>query len=161
MSRIKNLQFQRFGRLVVLSREGYHKNSAAWRCSCDCGSTVVKSSALLTSGKTKSCGCLVKEQSPKNGGTHGLSSSPAYMSWAGMKNRCRNKSQKQYKDYGGRGIYYCSRWESFENFYADMGDRPDGKTLERIDNDKGYSPENCTWATPKEQMANQRCTQKI
>lgn len=88
--------------------------------------------------------------------THGLSRTPTYACWRSMMNRCNRKDNASYEYYGGRGITYCKRWESFENFFADMGLRPDDKTLDRKNNDKGYSKENCRWATPKEQVRNRR-----
>lgn len=88
--------------------------------------------------------------------SHGMSSTPIYGLWCAMKRRCENKNVAAYKDYGGRGIRVCERWQAFENFFADMGHKPEGKSLDRIDNSKGYCKENCKWSTAKEQKRNAR-----
>lgn len=92
---------------------------------------------------------------------HGMKKMPIYQLWQNMLNRCRNQNMEAFKNYGGRGITVCDRWLSFENFYADMGDRPPGKSLDRLDNDKGYSPENCAWRTRKEQGLNTRVNRLV
>ncbi len=102
----------------------------------------------LKSGNTKACGCLHK--------THGMSEHPLYSVWGQMKERCQKPTNQAYKNYGGRGISVCERWESFENFLFDIGIPPKGLTLERMDNDGNYEPGNCKWATRSEQRANQR-----
>ena len=152
MGKIIDLTGQRFGRLVVLSRQGSVGKKVAWLCLCDCGNKKVIESGNLKTERTKSCGCFQKEQRFK----HGMYGIPEYRVWGAMLQRCKNKSNSRYKDYGGRGIAVCRRWERFKNFYADMGDCPNGLTLERIDNDKGYFPDNCKWATMKEQRNNSR-----
>jgi hypothetical protein len=154
----KHLTGQRFGRLTVLHEEGRdRRGNVLWLCSCDCGSLNRVISTELCSGHTRSCGCLQRDRllQVRPSVTHGMSSSHTWRSWRSMRMRCADPNNKYY---GGRGIRVCQRWlHSFENFLADMGERPPGTSLDRYpDNAGDYEPGNCRWATTIEQRGN-RC----
>lgn len=153
---VKDLKGEKFGRLLVLSYAGISEKRplSLWKCICDCGNETTLPGVRLSSGHTKSCGCLKSK-------THGLSGTKIYEVWRAMKARCLNKNNKFYSSYGGRGISVCNEWLSFDNFYSDMGDKPKGKSLDRIDNDGDYTPENCRWATCRQQQWNTRATRMI
>lgn len=146
-----------FGRLMVLSeasdRKGY------WLCQCQCGNTKLVSYQHLRSGKTKSCGCLRVEKTVERNTSHNMSGSRTYSVWASMISRCYCPGSTSFKRYGAVGVMVCDRWKtSFENFLEDMGEVPDGMSLERLNGAKLYSPESCVWATPKEQALSRKST---
>lgn len=146
---------QRFGRLVVLRRYDGPSKSVSWVCCCDCGTEKSFIGYLLRSGNTKSCGCLRKEVARATRTTHGRSRTPIYWVWQRMIQRCSNPNTGEYQYYGARGISVCNRWrDSFEDFIADMGERPHGMTIERKDNSGNYEPGNCIWVFHETQMNN-------
>lgn len=158
---------QRYGRLVVVGEDPTRGKFGAvlWIFTCDCGETVSKSGSEVQRGLISSCGCLHIEVCKDMGSTtrltHGKSHTPEFLVWCGMRDRCFNDKRKDYKDYGGRGITVCPRWlgpHGFENFLADMGPRPSAKhSIDRYpNNDDGYKPGNCRWATQSQQNLNQR-----
>lgn len=131
-----------------------------YTCKCVCGNVATIKSSDLFRGHSKSCGCWKSRHVSPNR-THGMQGSKIYLIWNAMKNRCGNPAVKAYPYYGGRGITVSESWQKFENFYTDMGDRPEGMSLDRIDNSKGYSKENCKWSTKEEQANNKRNNSKI
>jgi hypothetical protein len=151
-----------FGRLTVVERAENYRRLAQWLCECECGGSAVVRGSSLRSGQTRSCGCLALEHTrsiqrePTHGHTRGGLKHPLYAAWAAMRQRCQNPAHHGYANYGGRGITVCERWRDFGAFLADMGERPEGLTLDRIDNDGNYEPGNCRWATALEQRHNQR-----
>lgn len=162
--RIKNITGQRFGRLVALGYTGSSvpEGKALWLCQCECGSQVVVSGKQLRTNRTRSCGCLHREATGNMSRSHGMTETRIYSIWCNMRVRCQNTNTPQFKNHGGRGISVCDRWQCFENFYADMGDPPSNiHTIDRIDNDGNYCPDNCRWATPKEQSCNTRANHVV
>lgn len=151
---------QRFGRLVVVCVDVKNKwGNYKFKCLCDCGNIKIIESGSLKKGKSTSCGCFRNEQLIERSTKHNGSNSSEYKIWTGIKTRCYNPNDnRRFNYYGARGITVCKRWlDSFENFYADMGERPSKQhSIDRINNDQGYSPENCKWATQKEQKNNTR-----
>lgn len=161
---IIDLTGQKFNRLTVLYLNGIKSDRAKWVCRCDCGKISHPITGKnLKNGNTKSCGCLHLEKLKERLTTHGKSKAPEYIVYNNMKKRCFNHKDKRYNRYGGRGIKICDRWlESFENFYSDMGSRPTPKhSIDRINNDGDYCPENCKWATIIEQNSHTNQTRLL
>lgn len=125
-------------------------------CICKCGNTAIVRSDQLKSGRSKGCKECYAKKFKKNVTKHKMIATSTYTIWRGIKKRCNLQSHPSYKDYGARGITYCKEWESFENFLKDMGERPDGMQIDRIDNEGNYEPLNCRWVTPTENAKNKR-----
>jgi hypothetical protein len=160
MGRMQNLDLtgKSFGKWIVLRK---HENrtkhgEVLWECKCECGNNANVKAGNLRGNTSKSCGCAQHEY------THNMTGTKTFKSWESMKQRCLNKNAPDYISYGGRGIKVCNRWvNSFDNFLSDMGLRPNDKTLDRMDVNGDYTPENCRWATKQEQEQNKRNTLKI
>lgn len=149
----------RFGRYTALHLVA--NKPRRWLCRCDCGQQRTVPQSSLRSGKQTSCGCRRADTCTKHGHNRKLVKSPTWTSWTAMLSRCRNPNNASFACYGARGIRVCERWAVFENFLRDMGERPAGTSLDRIDSDGNYEPQNCRWATPKQQQANTRKTVRI
>jgi hypothetical protein len=155
IGKYEDITNNRFGKLVAIRVSHQIDKLYYWKCICDCGNEKIISGNRLRSGKTKSCGCIVKVQ-------NGLSKTAAYRSWDAMIQRCYDSTVAHYKNYGLRGIEVCESWrQSFLSFLNDMGDRPEGKTLDRINNEGNYTKENCKWSTGSEQALNRRKNAKV
>lgn len=148
----KDLTGSRNNMLVVL--ETFRTSGVTYvKCLCNCGKTKTLRAQVFKRLTTKSCGCLNKASGKIN--------TPTYHSWSGMKQRCSNPNHAAYVNYGARGITYCSRWEKFDNFLKDMGEKPHGKELDRVDNNLPYGPENCRWVEKFDNIMNRRCTKYL
>ena len=150
---------QIFGRLTIVSEAGKVANGAVlWNCQCTCGNTKHIRGSDLNSGRVNSCGCLLAETKATHYlrafRTHGMTASSTYIVWHNLKARCSNPNEDSYHRYGGRGISYDPEWEKFENFLADMGEKPAGLSLDRIDNNGNYCKANCRWVSMKVQSSN-------
>lgn len=168
-----DLTGQRFGRLVVVKEaepirfKPSNKTKRRWLCRCDCGGTVITTTGSLRSGATKSCGCYCKERQKENGRkkrTHGLSGSHIYNIWRGMKKRCNNPKNTAFHNYGGRGITICDEWNNSFEVFADWAfchGYKEGLSIERIDVNEGYNPQNCCWIPRNEQGKNRRITRRF
>lgn len=168
-NRFKDISGERFARLLVVGLSGRVNGKIRWECACDCGKNVIVAGSNLKNGHTQSCGCLHAERTSESHLKHGLSETPEYFAWRSARSRCKDHKHPEYPRYGARGITMCDRWiNSFEAFLSDMGPRPAGMSLDRIDNDGPYTgpcPEypngNCRWSTIQEQNSNQRKTIRI
>jgi len=164
MTKLKDLTGQRFGRLLVIKESGRNKQGKAmWFCRCDCGNHKVVYSYSLISGATLSCGCLHNEGLSERSSTHNKSKTRLYRTWSNIKQRCYNPNFTHYKYYGGRGLKMCDEWQSFEAFcdWAIANGYSENLTIERIDNDGDYEPNNCEWKTMKDQANNKSNNRKI
>ncbi len=163
VSRKMDLAGTVFGQLTAMERGpdrvSPSQSHTTWVCQCSCGNTCVVTTGRLRNGHTKSCGCLKKTGRPalNHGYCVNFKTRPEYWAWHNAKRRCKEPEKHNYYRYGGRGISMCEEWlHDFGAFIAHIGPRPRGRTLDRIDNDKGYQPGNVRWATPKQQAANRR-----
>jgi hypothetical protein len=145
-----NLEGRVFGKLTITARAPNQGRNTMYDCRCECGAGKRVMAKNLANGRTKSCGCVRCVEA------HGQAKKPTYLTWIGMKQRCTNPKATGFKNYGGRGITVCPQWMKFSVFLSDMGERPEGMTLDRKDNDQGYRPDNCVWATHKQQATNRR-----
>lgn len=154
---------ERFGRWTALRYvpgARTPRTIGKWEVICDCGSVRLVRTALLTQGLSTSCGCYAREQARRRVRTHGMTDSPEFQSWTAMRKRCLNPNHKAYHRYGGRGITICPEWDSFEKFYVDMGPRPEGTSLDRVDLDGNYEPSNCRWVAVQEQSQNREIVKR-
>lgn len=155
MPKAANLLNKRYGRLIVIKQLDSKNDGVRWLCKCDCGNETIVTTHKLNAGNTKSCGCLIYDINKK----HGLSKTRQWRIWSHIKGRCYNPNNHKYKDYGGRGITMCDEWlNDFKSFYdwSLKNGYDDSLTLDRIDVDKGYSPDNCRWADTNTQAHNKR-----
>jgi hypothetical protein len=161
MSKIIDMTGEIVGSVTVVGRSIRTKRTF-WLCVCVCGKRFEAVGNELRKGRVKSCGCLKVQRSRDLFTKHGMTKTPEHATWVHMRERCRNAKDSSYKNYGGRGISVCDRWSTFQNFLIDMGLRPSiHHTIERVDNNKNYSPDNCIWATRDVQGNNKRNNVKI
>lgn len=166
-SRTKDLTGEKFGLLTVLSYAGQSEGKSKinqWLCKCDCGEEEIKFVTALNKGQDRCKKCAFEQMGEsyrKHDKSKAMKNEPTYITWKSMKARCNNPNATGYKNYGGRGIEVCERWNDYANFVADMGKRPDGMTIDRIDGDGNYEPSNCRWATDESQTNNRRTNHAV
>jgi len=164
MYKLINLVGKKFGRLTVISKAGIKYKRRVWVCRCDCGTEKEIVGVNLRKGNTTSCGCFQREcisKVIKENFKHGKARSVEYSAWNAMHKRCTRDNHPSFEHYGGRGIKVCDRWLDFECFLEDMGKRPEGLSLDRVNNNGNYEPSNCRWTTRKEQANNRSNNRKI
>lgn len=163
MSKAVDLTGMRFGRLTVISKTRSNSGRVAWMCKCDCGNETAPMTTELLKGRTQSCGCLHSENIGNASRKHGQYKTRLYRIWGNMIQRCSNPKNDNYHLYGAKGVSVCDEWKDFAVFskWAMENGYSDSLSIDRIETDKGYFPENCRWATPQEQTDNRECTRYV